>query len=153
MNPPLEVLAFNSVGVTVFQVAGTLLAVLLLALLAASARYFAETIPRADEVVVEAMLGLDRDGMLAFWDIYRGMRPANVAVAWFLAVLFGPLGAFFYLRDGRRCALALITLNGLGAWSVESWFSVPRLVLLQNRRKAAWARELVPAALARAASG
>jgi hypothetical protein len=153
MNPPLEVLAFNSVGVTVFQVAGTLLAVLLLALLAASARYFAEAIPRADEVVVEAMLGLDRDGMLAFWDIYRGMRPANVAVAWFLAVLFGPLGAFFYLRDGRRCALALITLNGLGAWSVESWFSVPRLVLLQNRRKAAWARELVPAALARAASG
>jgi hypothetical protein len=153
MNPPLEVLAFNSVGVTVFQVAGTLLAVLLLALLAASARYFAEAIPRADEVVVEAMLGLDRDGMLAFWEIYRGMRPSNVAVAWFLAVMFGPLGAFFYLRDARRCALALITLNGLGAWSVESWFSVPRLVLLENRRKAAWARELVPAALLRAGSG
>jgi hypothetical protein len=146
---PLDVLAFNSVGITVFRVAGTLLAVLIFALLAASARYFAEAIPRADAIVLEAMLGLDRDGMLAFYDIYRGMRPANVAVAWFLAVLFGPLGAFFYLRDGRKFVLALITLNGLGAWSLESWFSVPRLVILQNRQKAAWARDLVPAAVAR----
>lgn len=148
MNAPLEVLAFSGVGLTVFQVASTLLAVLLLGLLAASARYFGEAVVRADAIVVEAMLGLDRAGMLAFYDIYRGMRPANVAVAWFLSVIFGPFGSLLYLRDGRF-VVALITLNGLGLWSIESWFSVPQLVILQNRQKAAWALELVPAALAK----
>jgi hypothetical protein len=146
-----EVLALSTTGATVFQVAVTLLAILVVALLAAAARYFAEAVPLADAIVIDAVLDLDRDGILAFWDIYRGMRPANVAVAWFLAVIFGPFGAFLYLRDGRKCVLALITLNGLGVWSLESWFSVPRIVMLQNRQKAAWARELVPAALARAA--
>ena len=149
MNTLPDVLAFSSVGATVFQLAAALLAVLILALLAASARYFGETVRRADAIVVDAMLGLDRAGMLAFYDIYCGMRPANVAIAWFLAVLFGPLGAFIYLRDGRF-VIALVTLNGLGLWSIESWFSVPQLVMLQNRQKAAWALELVPAALARA---
>ena len=153
MNPPHEVLGLSILGVTVFRVAAVLLFILILALLAAAARYFANTIPRADRIVIEALLDLDNAGILAFWDIYRGMRPANVAVAWFLAVLFGPLGAFFYLRDGRRFFLALLTLNGLGVWSLESWFSVPQIVLLQNRQKAAWARELVPAALARAGAG
>jgi hypothetical protein len=147
---PPEVLAFNSVGDTVFRLAGWVLAVLILALLAASVRYFAEAIPRADAIVVEAMLGLDRESAVVFYEIYRGMRPANVAVAWFLAVLFGPLGAFLYLRDWQKAALALISLNGIGLWSMESWFSVPPLVIIQNREKAAAARELVPAALARA---
>jgi hypothetical protein len=142
-------LALSVVGVAVFRLAGGVLALLILALLAASVRYFAEAIPRADAIVVEAMLGLDRDSAVVFYDLYRGMRPANVAVAWFLAVLFGPLGAFLYLRDWRKAALALISLNGLGLWSLESWFSVPPLVIAQNREKAASARELVPAALAR----
>jgi hypothetical protein len=149
MNTLPDVLALSGVGATVFQLAAALLAVLILALLAASARYFAETVRRADAIVVDAMLGLDRAGMIAFYDIYCGMRPANVAIAWFLAVLFGPLGAFIYLRDGRF-VIALVTLNGLGFWSIESWFSVPQLVMLQNRQKAAWALELVPAALVRA---
>jgi hypothetical protein len=144
-----EVLALSSVGAAVFRLAGGVLAVLILGLLAASVRYFALAIPRADAIVVEAMLGLDRDSGIVFYDIYRGMRPANVGVAWFLAVLFGPLGAFLYLRDWRKAALALITLNGLGLWSLESWFSVPPLVISQNREKAEAARELVPAALAR----
>ncbi len=149
MTTEPQVLALSSVGLAVFRLAAGVLALLILALLAASVRYFAEALGRADAIVVEAMLGLDRDSAVVFYDLYRGMRPANVAVAWFLAVLFGPLGAFLYLRDWRKAALALISFNGLGVWSMESWFSVPPLVIAQNREKAAAARELVPAALAR----
>ena len=151
MDTPPVVLALTPVGSTVFHLAIVALGVLVAALLAASARYFNEALPRADAVVFDATLGLEPAAALAFASIYRGMRPKNVAVAWFLAVLFGPVGAFFYLRDGRKFVLALITLNGLGAWSIESWFSVPRLVILQNRQKARWALELVPAAVARSA--
>jgi len=141
MLSPQPYLAFDSVGWSVIHVAWATLAILILALLAASISYFSRTIARADDIVFEATLGLDRESALLFHGLYRGRHPKNIAIAWVAAVLAGPIGAFGYLRDWPKFTLALLTLNGLGAWWIESWFSTPQLVLIENKRAAIWALE------------
>ncbi len=137
-------LAFDDVGMSVFRVAWITLVLLIVLLFAGSIRYFASTISRADDIVFESVAGLDRASALTFHELYRGRRPKNVAVAWILAVVTGPFGAFGYLGDWPKCFAALLTLNGLGAWWIESWFSVPQLVLIANRRSATWAMDQLP---------
>jgi hypothetical protein len=40
-----------------------------------------------------------------------------------------------------------VTLNGFGAWWIESWFSVPALVMIENRANARWALDQLPYAM------
>jgi hypothetical protein len=151
MGGAVQLLAFDAVGIDVIRTASITLAVLVVALLLASARYAFPHIARSDDIVFEAALGLDRISALTFYELYRERRPKNVAAAWFFAVLFGPIGAFAYLRAWPKFTAALLTLNGLGAWWLESWFSVPQLVTIENARIAREAVELVPAVLERRA--
>ncbi|GAC1427028.1 MAG: hypothetical protein NVSMB64_33140 [Candidatus Velthaea sp.] len=137
-------LAFTDVALRVIGVAWWSLGILVLALLAAAANRFFIAVEQADEIVLQATLGLDRTAAQRFFTLYRSFRPKNVAVAWFLAVLLGPIGAFGYLQQWGKFTLALLTFNGLGAWWIESWFSVPQSVMLENRRIAKAALEQLP---------
>ena len=146
MKSPI-LLAFSDVGWRVVEVAWIALAILLLALFAGAVERLFVAVGRADEIVFEATLGLDRRSAMMFFALYRSRRPKNVAVAWILSVVLGPVGAFGYLEQWGKFAAALFTLNGLGAWWIESLYSVPQLVLMLNRRNATWALEQVPFAL------
>lgn len=140
-------LAFDDVGMHVIEVAWCALGILVLALFIGAADRFFAAVGRADEIVFEATLGLDREKALTFIALYRSRRPKNIAVAWFLSVVLGPIGAFGYLEQWGKFAAALFTLNGLGAWWIESLYSVPQLVLMDNRRSAEWALEQLPFAM------
>lgn len=140
-------LAFDDVGWHVITVAWITLAILLLALFIGALDRFLVAVGCADEIVFEATLGLDRASAITFYSLYRSRRPKNVAVAWILSVVLGPIGAFGYMEQWGKFAAALFTLNGLGAWWIESLFSIPQLVLIENRRSATWALEQLPFAL------
>jgi hypothetical protein len=141
MNGLVTPVAFDDVGNLVFTVARITLLVLIFGLLASSASVLAAIVHRSDDIVYESMLGLDRDAGAAFYALYRSRRPKSVVFAWLCAVVAGPIGAFGYLRNWRMFATAVVTLNGLGAWWIESWFSVPQLVIIENRANARWAIE------------
>ncbi len=128
--------AFNDVALRVIGVAWGTLGILVLALLAAAVNRVIVAIARGEELVLEATLGMDRAQTLRFYDEYHRAGPKNVAVAWMLTVVLGPIGAFGYMQQWGKCTAALVTLNGLGAWWLESLFSVPQLVLIENRRLA-----------------
>lgn len=140
-------LAFDDVGWRIIEVSWGALAILLLALFAGAVDRFFVAAADADEIVFEATLDLDRSSAIKFYSLYRSRRPKNVAVAWILTVVLGPLGAFGYMEQWGKFAAALFTLNGLGAWWIESLYSVPQLVLMDNRRSAKWALEQLPFAL------
>jgi len=144
-------LAFDEVGWRIIQVAWTTLVILLVALFVGAAERFFAAVGRSDEIVFQATLGLDRASAMTFYSLYRSRRPKNVAVAWILSVILGPIGAFGYMEQWGKFAAALFTLNGLGAWWIESLYSVPQLVLIENRRSAQWALEQLPFALQLAA--
>jgi hypothetical protein len=144
MNISIAPIAFDDVGNAVFTVARVTLALLILGLLASAASAVAASTRRADDLVYESMLGLDRESGETFYELYRGRQPKNVTFVWLLSVITGPFGAFAYMRNWRMCALALVTLNGLGAWWIESWFSLPALVMIENRASARWALEQLP---------
>jgi len=144
MKTSITSIAFDDVGNAVFAVARITLLLLVLGLLASAAAAVAASTRRADDLVYESMLDLDRESGAKFYELYRGRRPKNVTFAWLLAVVAGPLAAFAYLRNWRLCALAFVTLNGFGAWWIESWFSVPALVMIENRASARWALEQLP---------
>jgi hypothetical protein len=74
-----------------------------------------------------------------FFELYESQHPKNAAVAWFLAVGFGPVGSNLYRGEWAALLGAIVSLNGLGAWWLESWFTTPHLVLLKNRKHIAWA--------------
>jgi hypothetical protein len=150
MNFSISPIVFDGVGNAVFTVARVTLALLIVGLLASAASAVAATTRRADDLVYESMLGLDRESGVKFYELYRGRRPKNVTFVWFLAVIAGPFGAFAYMRNWPLCALALVTLNGLGAWWIESWFSAPALALIENRANARWAIEQLPYAMEQA---
>jgi len=130
------VLAFNDVALRVIAVAWWTLGILVLALVAAAVNRVQVAIARGEDVVLEATLELDRAQTLRFYEEYHRAGPKNVAVAWMLTLVLGPVGAFGYMRQWGKCAAALFTLNGFGAWWLESLFSVPQLVLIENRRLA-----------------
>lgn len=144
MTLPQPILAFDDVALHVLAVAWITLAILLLALLAAAANRFFVAAGRGDDLVFELTLGLDPQSATHFYQRYRRLRPKNVAIAWFLCVLFGPIGAFLYMEQWGKFAAAVFTLNGLGAWWIESLFSVPQLVLIENRQLAEAVLEQLP---------
>jgi len=144
MNISIAPIAFDDVGNAVFTVARVTLALLIFGLLASAAASVAASTRRADDLVYESMLGLDRESGVTFYELYRGRRPKNVTFAWLLSVVTGPFGAFAYMQNWPMCALAFVTLNGLGAWWIESWFSVPALVMIENRASARWALDQLP---------
>ncbi len=146
MNQSITMLAFDDVGLRVFTVAWITLALLIVGLLASAAQALARVVGRGDDIVYESMLGLDRASATRFYALYRSRHPKNVAFAWLCSVVAGPIGAFGYLRNWRLFAAAVVTLNGLGAWWIESWFSVPQLVLMENRDIANWAIAHLPEA-------
>jgi hypothetical protein len=129
-------LAFNDVALRVIGVAWWALGILILALIAAAVNRALVAIARGEDVVLEATLELDRAQTLRFYEDYHRAGPKNVATAWMLTLVLGPVGAFGYMRQWGKCAVAFFTLNGLGAWWLESLFSVPQLVLIENRRLA-----------------
>jgi hypothetical protein len=140
-------LAFDDVGWRIIEVSWSALAILLLALFAGAVDRFFVALGYSDEIVFESTLGLDPPSAIKFYSLYRSRRPKNVAVAWILSVVLGPIGAFGYMEQWGKVAAALLTLNGLGAWWIESLYSVPQLVLMENRRSAKWALEQLPFAL------
>ncbi len=149
MTNYITVLAFDDVGSAVFAVARITLALLILGLLASAAHAVVSVIRRENDIVYEAMLGLDRESGEAFYQLYRSRGPKSVAFGWLCSVVAGPIGAFGYLGEWTMFSVALVTLNGMGAWWIESWFSVPQLVLMRNRNHARWALDQVPYALKR----
>ncbi|GAC1545413.1 MAG: hypothetical protein NVS3B16_14780 [Vulcanimicrobiaceae bacterium] len=142
------VLGFVGVGLEVFVVAWVTLAILVFALLAAAARHFFRSVGRFDDDVREATMDLDPIVRRRFSKRYAALRPKNAAVAWFLAVAFGPAGANLYREKWGACFAALVTLNGLGAWWLESWYTTPHLVVMENRKLIAWALQLAREELA-----
>lgn len=137
MNLVAPVFGFDDTALRVIGVAWWALVLLILALLAGAIQNFCFLVDEAEKLVVEAMLGMSRREAEAFYVLYRSCRPKNPAIAWFLAVGLGPLGAFAYLGRWGAAGAALVTLNGFGAWWIESWYSIPRLVLIENRRHVA----------------
>jgi hypothetical protein len=124
---------FNDVGLHVWAVAAVTLVLLILALLAASAYVLFRKAPRFQDDVNEATMDLSPAMRRRFFEVYNLGRPRDPAIAWFLAVVLGPIGVNFYRGKGRAFAAALISLNGLGAWWLESWFTAPQFVLIENR--------------------
>lgn len=130
-----ETLAFIDVARSVILVAWVALAILIAALFAAAVERFVVAASRADDIIFEAVLGLDEPTARRFYPLFK-RRAKNVGVAWILSVVTGPLGAYLYLGDYGRAALALVTLNGLGAWWIASWFIIPQAVLIRLRADA-----------------
>jgi len=130
------ILGFVDVALKVISVAWIALAILILALLASALERFLVAAERADDIMFEALAGLERDAALRLYHAFK-TRSKNIGVAWLLSVVLGPCGAYAYLGNWGRAALALVTLNGFGAWWIESWFSIPQLVLIQKREIAA----------------
>jgi hypothetical protein len=144
---PAFTLAFIDVANHVFLVAAITLAILILALLAAALERFVAAVGRADDILVDAIAGMERTTALRFYGIYQ-RRTKNVGIAWVLSVVLGPFGAYAYLGYWGRAAIALITLNGLGGWWIESWFSIPQIVLMDKRALAENALAQLPFVLA-----
>lgn len=136
-------LAFVGIGLTVLYVASVTLAILVFALLAASAFYFFRSVSSFDDDVVAATMHMTPVERVRFYAVYRSLRPKNPAVAWFMAVILGPAGANFYRGKWLAFVGAVISLNGLGAWWIESWYSTCPLVLMANRSLIAYALEIV----------
>ncbi len=135
--------AFLGVGLTVFTLAWGTLALLIAALLAAATSSFFRSVGDFDNQVREATMDLAPAQRRRFYDLYTSLRPKNPAVAWFLAVGLGPAGANLYREKWPAMLGALVTFNGLGAWWIESWFTTPYLVLIENRASIAYALELL----------
>jgi hypothetical protein len=126
-------LAFIDVAVQVITVAVVALVILVLGLVASAVRLAIFAIDDAEDMLAEAFVGLDpmnARNML----LYVRSRSRNPAVAFALAVFTGPFGANLYLGEYQTAVLALVTLNGLGAWWIESMFSIPQIVLIERRR-------------------
>lgn len=140
-----QLLGFVGVGLTVIVVAWVTLAILLLALVAAAANNFFRSVDDFDDDVREATMDLDPNARRRFFDIYASLRPKNPAVAWFLAVGLGPIGASLYRGKWGTFCGALVTLNGLGAWWLESIFTTPYLVAIENRASIAYVLEILAA--------
>lgn len=136
-------LAFVGVGLTVIIVAWVTLAILLVALLAACASSFFRSVDDFDIDVREATMDLSPTDRRRFYEIYASLHPKNPAVAWFLAVGLGPIGANLYRQKWPAFFGALISLNGLGAWWLESIYSTPYLVIIENRATVAYALRLL----------
>ncbi len=139
------VLAFAGVGLEVLVVASVTLAILLVALLAASAYSFFRSVGDFENEVREATMDLSPAMRRSFYAHFAALHPKNAAVAWFLAVGLGPIGANLYRGKWLAFAAAVVTLNGLGAWWLESIFTTPYLVLVENRSLIAYALELAHA--------
>lgn len=137
------VLSFAGVGLEVFVVAWVTFVILVLALLAAAANYFFLNVARFDDHVREMTMPLDRQTRRRFYELYESRRPKNVAVAWFLAVGLGPIGSNLYRGQWPAFAAAVVSLNGLGIWWVESWFTTPGLVMMKNREYGEWALMII----------
>lgn len=137
------VFAFAGVGLQVFIVAWVALAILLVALLAAASYSFFRSIGQFDDELREATMDLDPQTRRLFYARYSSLHPKSPAVAWFLAVVFGPIGANLYRQKWGAFFGALVTLNGLGAWWMESIYTTPHLVHIENRELIAYAMQLV----------
>ena len=124
---------FSDVGLEVWAVAAITLVLLLLALVAASAYVFARSVPHFEDDVREATMELSPAMRRRFYEAYALEKPRDPAVAWFLAIGLGPIGVNLYRGKGLAFAAALISLNGLGAWWIESWFTAPQFVVIENR--------------------
>lgn len=136
-------LGFAGVGLQVFVVAWVTLAILLVALLAAASYSFFRSVDRFDDELREATMDLDPSTRRLFYARYSSLRPKNPAVAWCLAVVSGPIGANLYRQKWGAFVGALVTLNGLGAWWMESIYTTPHLVLIENRELMRYAMQLV----------
>lgn len=136
VNSSLVMLGFVDVALKVISVAWVALAILILALLASALERFLVAAERADDIMFEALAGLEQTTARRLYQLFK-TRSKNIGVAWLLSVVLGPFGAYAYLGNWGRAALALVTLNGFGAWWIESWFSIPQLVLMQKREIAA----------------
>lgn len=136
------VLGFVGVGLEVLVTASITLAILIFALLAAAAYSFFRSVANFEDDVREATMDLDPAMRRRFYAHYASLRPKNAAVAWFLAVGLGPIGANLYRGKWLAFVAAVVTLNGLGAWWLESWYTTPHLVLLENRDLIAYALRL-----------
>ncbi len=145
------VLSFAGVGLEVFVVAWVTFVVLVFALLAAAANYFFLNVARFDDHVREMTMPLDPEERRRFYALYESRHPKDAAVAWFLAVGLGPIGSNLYRTQWSAFFAAVVSLNGLGVWWVESWFTTPGLVMMKNREYAEWASMIV--ARERAAKG
>jgi hypothetical protein len=124
---------FSDVGLEVWGLAFVVLVLLILALLAASAYVLFRSLPHFQDDVREATMDLSPEMRRRFFAAYDAEKPRDPAVAWFLAVGLGPIGVNFYRGKGLAFFAALVSLNGLGAWWMESWFTAPQFVLIENR--------------------
>ncbi len=136
---PIFLVAFADVGLQIFIVAWVTLAILIAALLSAAVNHFFRSVGRFDDALREATMDLHPRERRRFFELYESRRPKNPAVAWFLAVGLGPAGANLYREQWSACFAAVVSLNGLGAWWLESWFTTPHLVSIENRKHIAWA--------------
>ena len=135
--PPV---AFVGVGLEIFAVAWIALFILVAALLSAATNHFFRSVGRFDDALREATMDLSPSQRRRFYELYESRRPKNPAVAWFLAVVFGPAGANLYRGKWAAFFAAVISFNGLCAWWLESWFTTPHLVAIENRKHIAWAQ-------------
>ena len=133
------------------MVAAVTLVLLLLALLAASANVLFRSAPRFQDDLREATNDLTPAMRRRFYTLYDAYRPRDPAIAWFLAVGLGPFGVNFYRGKWYASAAALLTLNGLGAWWMESWFTAPQFVLIENRALIAQSLSILQQEAARSA--
>jgi hypothetical protein len=124
---------FSDVGLEVWGVAAVTLVLLLLALVAASAYVFFRSLAHFQDDVREATMDLSPEMRRRFYAAYDAEKPRDPAVAWFLAVGLGPIGVNLYRGKGFAFFAALVSLNGLGAWWMESLFTAPQFVLIENR--------------------
>jgi hypothetical protein len=124
---------FSDIGLEVWGVAAVTLVLLLLALVAASAYVFFRSVAHFQDDVREATMDLSPEMRRRFYAAYDAEKPRDPAVAWFLAVGLGPIGVNLYRGKGFAFLAALVSLNGLGAWWMESLFTAPQFVLIENR--------------------
>ncbi len=117
----------------VIAVAWIALAILIAALLAAAIRFAVFAVGDANDILFASFAELPADRARYTYAFVRE-RSRNVAIAFALSVIAGPFGAYLYLGEYGKAILALVTLNGLGAWWIESWFSIPQVVLMRNCR-------------------
>jgi hypothetical protein len=136
---PLYLVAFAGVGLEIFVVAWVTLAILIVALLSAAVNHFFRSVGHFDDDLREATMDLEPSERRRFFELYESQHPKNPAIAWFLAVLLGPVGSNLYRGEWAAFFGAVVSLNGLGAWWLESWFTTPHLVLMKNRKHIAWA--------------
>ncbi len=142
---PIYLVAFAGVGLEIFIVAWVTLAILVFALLAAAVNHFFQSLGHFDDALREATMGLSPAARRRFFELYESQHPKNPAVAWFLAVGLGPAGANLYRGQWAAFVGAVVSLNGLGAWWLESWFTTPHLVQMKNRKHIAWAQYVLRA--------